>query len=163
MTTPQIGATLIEALLFIVLVGIAGAAIVGVFGQAGRDAGALGTHFEAHRIAQAFLQEVLARPARCAAAGEGWGPEAGETRAAYDHVNDYHGYDVQGVRFPSSEAVDLDGDGVNDLRDYRVRITVTQPGLGGIPATDTLRVSVRVDHAAGETVQAEAWRFCYLG
>lgn len=163
----QQGATLIEAILFIVILGVAGAALIGVYAQAGRNGALLSAQAEARHIAHALMQEVLARPARCGSLtpADGPGPEAGETRASpYDNVNDYHGYDSQaagGLRFLSGEVVDADADGHNDLMAHRARISVTPQPFGGVPPQDGLRVTVTVTPPVGGPVVLEAWRFCY--
>lgn len=163
----QHGFSLIEALIFIVTLGVAAAAILGVFAQAGGDAGRLHSRFVAQRIAQSYLQEVMARPARCGSLtpGDGPGPEAGETRASpYDNVNDYQGYDsalAGGIRFPSGQAVDIDADGQADLSGYRLRIAVTPYAYAGVPAADGLLVSVSVRTPTGEDVRLNGLRLCY--
>ncbi|MCX7672152.1 MAG: hypothetical protein N2Z63_00920 [Thiobacillaceae bacterium] len=161
------GATLIEAVIFMAIIGVAAAAIVGVYAQAGRAGAELATRFEAQQLAHALMQEVLARPARCGSLtpGEAFGPEPGETRATpFDHVNDYHGFDTgtAGPRFLSGEMVDADGDGRNDLAGYRVRVSVRPLVYGGVPAVDSLRVTVTVTPPAGADVVLEALRFCHL-
>lgn len=163
----QSGASLLEAILFIVVLGVAGAAVVGVYAQAGRDGARLGARFEAQQIAHALMQEVLARPARCGSLtpADGFGPEAGETRASpYDNVNDYHGYDSQadgGLRFPSGPRLDIDGDGGDDLAGYRARVQVVATPFGGVPGPDSLRVTVSVTPPVGEPVVLDALRLCY--
>ncbi len=161
------GYTLMEALVFIIILGIAATTLLAVYAFAGRNAGAQGAQFEARQIAYAFVQEALARPVRCgdATPGDAPGPEAGETRATpYDHVNDYDGFDSQsagGIRFLSGQPVDAEADGNPDLQGYRVRISVVPYAIAPVPANDAWRVTVRVTPPVGAEVVMDAVRICY--
>lgn len=161
------GFTLVEALLFMIILGIAATTLLAVYAFAGRSSANLGPQFEARQIAYALVQEVLARPLRCGSAtpGDAPGPEAGETRATpFDNINDYHGFDSQsagGVRFLSGQPVDVDADGNNDLQGHRAHIRVVPLAIAPVPASDAWRVTVSVTPPVGAEVVMDAVRFCY--
>lgn len=117
---PERGLTLIELLVFIVIIGIAATAILGVFGSLTRNSASLLPDKQAQAIASSMMNEILAQPFTfcdpddlqapvalnasssppgCTNASlvENLGPEtvAGitETRGGarpFDNVNDYH-------------------------------------------------------------------------
>lgn len=161
------GYTLVEALAFIVILSIAAASLLAVYAFASRGSTDLVPQFEARQIAQALIQEVLARPVRCGRStpSDSPGPEPGETRATpYDNVDDYHGFDTQsagGIRFLSGEPVDIDGDGNNDLQGYRAQIRVVPFTIAPVPLNDAWRVTVRVTPPVGGDVVMDAVRICY--
>ena len=122
------GLTLIELLIFIVIVGIAATAILGVFGSLTRNSASLLPDKQAQAIAASMLEEVLAQPftfcdpndanASTAASVAGCAspllrennlaPEAGELRGGaspFDNVNDYNGFGPVAVSFPDNSGV----------------------------------------------------------
>ncbi|HOZ65208.1 MAG TPA: type II secretion system protein, partial [Burkholderiaceae bacterium] len=107
----QRGFTLIELIMFIVVISGALAGVLTVFIQATRGSAEPQLRRQAMAIAESLLEEVQLMPftycdpddvvaeTAASAAGcttaEAMGPEAGETRTAspqFDNVNDYNGY-----------------------------------------------------------------------
>jgi MSHA pilin protein MshD len=176
------GLSLIELLVFIVIVGIAATAILGVFGGLTRSSANLLPDKQAQAIAASMLREIMAQPftfcdpsdprapiatnANPAPPGctnasgvENFGLEAGEnyvTRTTLDNVNDYNGYNSGGaVNFP-------DGTVVTTLAGYNVGVSVASAGvISGVPANSTLRVTVTVTPTAGAPVQLVGVRIRY--
>lgn len=168
------GLTLLELLVFIVIVGIAATAILTVMGNLTRQSANLLPEQQARAVAAGLLDEILAQPytfcdpdapnaatataatpAACGGPTEsGLGPEAGETRGGampFDNVNDYHGY-AGAVSFP-------DGSAAANLPGYTVQVRVQGAGaIGAVPATETLRVTVSVNGPAGELARQESVR-----
>lgn len=139
----QRGATLIELVVMIVVVGIAAVTLVGAaFRLAPAGAGAL-VQTQALAAAQSLLDEAMAQPAPD---GDAVGPETGEARgdatSPFNHVNDYHGYETQGVRA-------LDGSVIPGLEAYAVRMSVQPSALGNVPAADGWWVRVEVQGPDG--------------
>jgi MSHA pilin protein MshD len=165
----QSGLTLIELMVFIVIVGVAATAILGVFGNLTRASANLLPEKQAHAIAAGMMQEILARTPYCGTStpadpGNPGGPEGGETRATpFNNVNDYQGFDSNvagGVTF-------LDGTALAaSLPGYRVRVTVngTTPvaGVGGASG-DAMIVTVRATPPMGAEARLDGVRFCYAG
>jgi MSHA pilin protein MshD len=162
--TVQRGLTLIELLIFIVIVGVAATAILGVFGNLTRSSANLLPDKQAQAIAAGMMQEILARPAFCGSStpadpSNPGGPEPGETRATpYNNVNDYNGYDSNpaGIRF-------LDGTSVAaNLPGYRVQVAVNgNTTVAGVGGGNAMHVIVRVTHPGGTEARLDGVRFCY--
>lgn len=166
------GLTLIELLVFIVIVGIAATAMLAVMGNLTRQSASLLPEQQARAVAAGLLDEILAQPytfcdpdapnAATATNSGGCGgptedslaPEPGETRGGatpFDNVNDYNGY-VGTVSFPDNSAA-------AGLPGYTVRVQVQSAGvIGAVPGGETLRVIVTVSGPAGQLARQEGVR-----
>jgi MSHA pilin protein MshD len=160
----QHGLTLIELLIFIVIVGIAATAILGVFGNLTRSSASMLPDKQAQAIAAGMMQEILARSAFCGSGtpadpSNPGGPEGAETRATpFNNVNDYNGFDSNpaGISF-------LDGTALAaNLPGYRVQVAVNgNTTVAGVGGGDALHVIVRVTHPTGAEARLDGVRFCY--
>ena len=167
------GFTLVELVLFIVIVSIAVIGVLQVLNITTKSSADPQLRKQALSVAEALLEEVsLARftfcdpadpdaetatsAAECLAAPEGVGPEAGNTRP-FDNVNDYVA--AYGVPQPIAIA-DVNAIGVPGMAGYAATIEVAQEALGGIPASDSLRITIRVTHG-GETIRLDGYRTRY--
>jgi len=183
-TQAECGLSLIELLVFIVIVGIAATAILGVFGSLTRSSAGLLPDKQAQAIAASMLREIMAQPytycdpdtpnastaiaatpTACGGANrvENLGPEAFpapvETRGAavspFDNINDYNGYNSAAVSFP-------DGTAVASLAGYAVSVRVASAGvISGVPAAATLRVTVIVTPPTGAPAILDGVRIRY--
>lgn len=168
------GVSLIELLVFIVVVGIAVTGILALYSLNARTSADPMVRKQALAIAESVLEEVLAKPYThcdpddanaetavdalgCATLAEtALAAEAGETRYAnltpYDNVNDYNGFAMNGI-------VDLAGNSVTGLGTYRARVAVESAGaFNGIPDGETLLVTVTVTGPGSETVSLSGYR-----
>jgi len=167
------GLSLVELLVFVVVVGGALTALVGVFFEATRGSADPMLRRQALAIAESLLEEVQLMPftfcdgddanvetaasaAGCAGAADANGPEAGETRLAsppFDHVNDYHGYTMGGI-------VDLTNTAVAGLEGYSAQVAVAASALGTIGAAsrDALRITVTVSGPGSTQVVLVGYR-----
>jgi MSHA pilin protein MshD len=170
------GLSLIELLVFIVVVGIAVTGVVSVFRLNARASADPVVRKQAVAIAESLLEEVLAKPftycdpddanadtassaAGCATTAEALGPEAGETRFAnltpFDNVNDYNGFSMAGIS-------DLSGAAVAGLTAYSATIQVQPVGVfNGIPAGETLFVTATVTGPGNTSVSLSGYRTRY--
>lgn len=172
------GLTLVELLIFIVILGVAATAMLAVFGSLTRNSASLLPDKQAQAIAAGILEEVLAQPfsfcdpddANAATATSPAGcasptlrennlaPEAGEARGGaspFDNVNDYNGFGPAAVSFP-------DGSAVAGLPGYSVQVAVASAGaIAGVPAGETLRVTVTVTPPNGAPVRLDGVRIRY--
>lgn len=168
------GATLVELVVFIVVVGAALAGVLRVFVTATAASADPMVRRQALAIAESLLEEVQLMPftfcdsedtnvetatgtAGCAGAAEAAGPEAGETRFAsppFDHVNDYHGYTMTGG------IVDITNTAVAGLAGYSASVSVAAAALHTIGAAsgDALRITVTVTGPGGLSVALDGWR-----
>lgn len=182
MSTDQRGLSLIELLVFIVVVGIAVTGVLSVYSLNARSSADPMVQKQVLAIAESLLEEVLAKPYTycdpddtnvetaqnasvgplgCAATPEAMGPEAGETRYSnltpFDNVNDYSGFP------PMAGIVDLNGNPVPGLGGYTATVQVQPPPvpLPGIPAGETLLVTVTVTGPGNQGVSLSGYRTRY--
>src|SRR3954468_11123609 len=173
------GFTLIELVVFIVIVGAAVAGVLGAYAQATRDSADPVVKKQALAIAESLLEEIQQMPftycdpddpnvttatsaAGCTTA-EAIGPEAGESRYSaatpFDNVNDYHGYNTA-VEVPPG-IKDLTNAAIAGLGQYNAAVTVASVALSGIPAGDALLITVVVTAPGNLTVSVDGSRTRY--
>jgi len=172
----QRGLSLIELIMFIVVVSAALAGVLRVFTQASSASADPQLQRQALSIAESLLQEVQLMPftycdpddanvetaangAGCAGAAEAIGPEGGETRFAtpqFDNVNDYNGYAMAGG------ILDITNAAVTGLESYSANVSVANAALGSIPASgDALLITVTVTAPHGVQVVLTGYRTRY--
>jgi MSHA pilin protein MshD len=167
------GLSLIELVIFIVVVSTALAAMLGLFVEATTHSADPAVRRQALAIAESLLEEVQLMPftfcdsddanvetatsvAGCAGGADAIGPEPGENRFAtpqFDHVNDYHGYTTSGI-------VDITNTAVAGLSGYSASVSVAAAALGTITAAsgDALRITVTVSGPGGTSVALDGYR-----
>jgi MSHA pilin protein MshD len=172
----QRGLSLIELLVFIVVVGIAVTGVLSVYSLTSRTSVDPMARKQVAAIAESLLEEVLAKPytycdpddanvttatsaAGCATTVEAMGPEAGETRYSnltpFDNVNDYNGFSMAGIN-------DLTGTAIAGLAGYTASVQVQSAGaFNGIPAGETLLVTVTVTGPGNYGVSLAGYRTRY--
>jgi MSHA pilin protein MshD len=180
----QRGLSLVELIVFIVVVSAAVAGVLGVFAMTSRGSADPMIQKQALSIAEAVLEEVLLMPFTycdpddataatalsatvgangCTATVEGTGPEGGEDRYSVtvrlDNVNDYHNFDSSAASLTGIR--NIDGSLIAGLTDYRVRVSVAGQALGGIGSAESLLVTVTVDGPASTTVVLHGYRTRY--
>ena len=170
---PARGLSLVELILFIVVVSAALAGVLSVFLPATTASADPMLRRQALAIAESLLEEVQLMPftycdpddanletatssAGCASLVQGIGPNAGETRSGspqFDNVGDYHGYSMSGI-------VDLSNTAVAGLGGYAANVAVTATALGSITAAsgDALRITVSVTGPGGTSVVLDGVR-----
>ncbi len=181
----QRGASLVELIMFIVVIGAGLAGIIGIWQTTAQGSADPLIQKQALAIAEAYLEEVLAMPFTycdpddvnaataesavvgvgptfCAATVEAIGAEAGEARGSgttpYDNVNDYNSL-AAGV--PAS----IDGTPIAELGAYQVAVSVVGENLVATTATvaaaASQRVTVTVTGPANTTVRLDGYRTRY--
>jgi MSHA pilin protein MshD len=177
--TRQQGISLVETILFMVIVSVAVAGVMGVYMATTRSSADPLVRKQALAIAESLLEEVrampftwcdpddaavytAAAPGDCATA-EGMGPEGGETRYSaatpFDNVNDYAGFDTA-TSVPAG-ICDISGACIAALAGYRAQVAVANAAFNGIPAADALLVTVTVTGPTAETISLSAVRTRY--
>lgn len=137
----QSGINLIELLISIVIISIACTGVLLVFAQTVRFSADPMIQTQALAIAEAYLDEILARPV-----ADPDGTNAGETRATFDNVQDYNGLSNAPPQAQDGTVADFAPvDGQPDLAGYQVDVTVT-PGVA-VNGEAMARVDVRVRYA----------------
>jgi MSHA pilin protein MshD len=188
MCSRQRGVSLVELIIFIVVVGVAVLGVVGAL-RLGTSASADPmVQKQALSIAEALLEEVQLQPftycdpddanaaaaidaTQCTGGANGpndenrlpLGPEGTEARGStttpFDNVSDYNG-----LSLPSPPGITgIDGTGVAGLEAYSATIAVTNQALGVVPASDALLIRVTVNGPPGTntTVVLDGYRVRY--
>jgi len=174
------GVTLVELIVFIVIVGVAMAGLFAAFNTITAASADPQARKQVLAIAESLMEEVQLMPfthcdpddANAATAGIGgcaiaannedlvMGPEGGETRYAapqFDNVSDYHGAPIgPGIR-------DIQGNSIAGLEAYSATITITRAGaaLGLALDEDALKISIQVNHPSGVSMTLEGYRTRY--
>jgi len=184
----QHGLTIIELVMFIVIVGVAAAGILQVMDFANRNSTDPVRRKQAMLIAEAYMEEMQqaqftfcdpADPAAATATDAGqcaipeqYGPEAGNVRP-FDNINDYVpvGY-VQGeaVRaFANAAQIDTDvagaplGAGLGNvaLTNFVTTLALRNVALNNIAAANVLEITITVNYGVNETVVLQGYRTRY--
>ncbi|MDH3287711.1 MAG: type II secretion system protein [Betaproteobacteria bacterium] len=176
------GLSLIELIVFIVIVSAAVVGVLAALSMATRSSVDPLIQKQALAIAEAVLEEVQLQPfsycdpddanaatalnaGSCATIVEAIGPEAGETRVnattPFDNVNDYHGFGMSGG------ITNIAGSPISGLDGYAVSVTVAGqaiPAVGAgraIPASDSLLITVTVTGPGNTSVSLHGYRARY--
>ena len=170
---PARGLSLIELILFIVVVSAALAGVLSVFLPATSASADPMLQRQALAIAESLLEEVQLMPftycdpddanvetaassADCASLVQGLGPNSGETRfgpVQFDNVGDYHGYAMSGI-------VDITNTAIIGLANFSASVAVAATALGSLTAgsDDALRITVTVTGPGSTSVVLEGVR-----
>jgi MSHA pilin protein MshD len=170
----QAGISLIELIMFIVIVSIALAGVTGVLNLNTSHSADPVVRKQAMAIAESLLEEIELKPftfcdpddpAAATAANSGecaiLEPNGGENRGTnpmFDNVIDYNGFSMNPI-------TDLSGAAIPALAGYTASVTVTPTALcaGAIcaPAGESLFISVTVNGPGGFSVTLDSYRTRY--
>jgi MSHA pilin protein MshD len=181
----QRGISLIELIIFIVVIGVAVAGVLAAFISSTRASADPMIQKQALSIAEALLEEVQLQPftycdpddtaaatalssAACTGGAGGandeslvpLGPEGGESRTSipfFDNVSDYM---LQPNGFTINPITDINGAALG-LDGYSASITVATQGIGAIPADEALLITVSVTGPSNTTVVLHGYRVRY--
>ena len=168
-TVYQLGVTLVEMVVVIVVLGIALTAVTQIIGQNTISGAYTYDETKAIELAQSYIGEIKSKrydesspingvppcdapsAAACTAAGS-FGSETGEdTRAAFDDVDDFHNLNETG-----SALKDISGEPREGYENFRVQAVVTYSGnippRSGTTASDAKKVILTVTQPNGETL-----------
>jgi len=179
----QCGLSLIELVVFIVIVSVSIAGIFSVLNKVTRTSADPVVRKQALAIAESLLEEIELMPftfcdsndanvatasgafvgaGGCAATVQGIGPTGGETRYStttpFDNVGDYHGFTMNSG---NGGIKDITGAVFAALNSYSASVTVVQEALQGIAATESLRITVTVTGPGNTTVTLDGYRTRY--
>ena len=176
-----LGVSLVELIVFIVIVSTAVAGIISVIAITTQSSADPMTRKQALAIAEAVLEEVKLKPftycdpddpaaatalntAGCATP-DAIGPEAGETRTSsttpFDNVNDYQSGGAGGAGLTLSPVADVEGTAIAGLEGYSANIKVAAQALGAVPASDSLLITVTVTGPGNTIVTLHGYRTRY--
>ncbi|HWQ40090.1 MAG TPA: type II secretion system protein [Burkholderiales bacterium] len=172
------GITLVELLVFIVIVSVGLAGVLGVFNTVVRRSADPLVTKQLTAVAEALLEEVQLMPftfcdpddpnaatatstASCTVV-EGLGPEGAETRGGnitpLDNVSDYR---LAGGPLTIDPLTDIAGNAIPGLAGYSASIDVQQLSLNGIPASESLAITVTVSGPGGQSFALSGFRTRY--
>ena len=140
------GVTLVELVVSIVVIAIAGAALAGTLAYLNGTGNTSILQAQAQSIANAYLNEITGKSYLDP---DGINGEA--LRSQYDDVSDYNGLDTPA-------ASDVLG---NAAGNFRVRVSVVPGVLNGLPAAAVRRIDVTVDYGNSYSVIATGYRTQY--
>lgn len=174
--TFQAGISLIELVMFIMIVSIALAGVLSVMNISAKSSADPMVRKQAISVAESLLEEIEAQPftwcdpddANAATAAstadcttvQGLAPTAGESRysatAPYDNVGDYNGFSMNPI-------LDLNGNAVATLSGASASVSIVQAGtaFGLGTDADALQIDVRVVRAPDIDITLTGYRFRY--
>lgn len=161
----QQGLTLIELVISIVVISIALTAILSVMNRTTASSADPMVRAQAVAIAEGYLEEILLQSYL-----DPDGSEAGENRATFDDVDDYHNLANNGCLVATAQCplgscpCDQNGNPNNNLPGYTISVSAVDDGssLNGLANNRAKRVDVTVQDLGGATtVVISGYRSCY--
>jgi MSHA pilin protein MshD len=175
----QRGLSLLEVLVFIVVLGVGIAGMAILYNQLTLASVDPLVRKQAVAIANSLMEEIQLRPftycdpddplvltagspAACATP-EGIGAEGGETRYAdprFDNVSDYNGFSMPGT------IQDIGNNTIAGLNGYSATVTAAEASAdfavpGGVPLNEALRITISVSGPGNLTVVLQGYRLRY--
>lgn len=172
----QLGLSLVEVVVFIVVLGIGLAGMAVIYNQLTLASVDPVVRKQAVAIAGSLMEEIQLRPftlcdpddpnvftapAPPCGTPEVIGAEGGETRYAdprFDNVSDYHGFAMAG------SIQDINNATIAGLTGYSASVVVEEAGgdfPAAVPAADALRITVTVNGPANVNVILKGYRLRY--
>ncbi|HEX5126199.1 MAG TPA: type II secretion system protein [Rhodocyclaceae bacterium] len=141
------GMALIEAIVFMLIVGIAAGTMLSVFANANRNSSDILINKQALSIAEALLAEVRSMPFTSLP------PVGGESRSgmpAFSNITAYNNF-AMGPAFAAPAITALDGVSMAGLAAYSTSISVAPfvpagNNWNGVPSADIVLVTISVTH-----------------
>lgn len=174
----QGGLTLIELIIFIIIVTVGLTGILAALNYSVRNSANPMVLKQQIAIAESLLEEIGKKPftycdpddaavatatstASCTTV-QGTSPQAGEDRYSqttpFDNVGDYNGFSMSGIRSPTNSSTTISG-----LAAYSAAVSITQVGttLGLSDNTDALRIDVTISITGQPSITLTGYRFRY--
>lgn len=140
------GLTLIELVIFIVVVAAAVAGVMAVFVQGTRGSGDPLVRKQAMAVAESLLEEIMAVPYTCPS-GATCNPVTASNRGQTHALADYNGFAMSGIAA-------VDGTAIPQLAAYNSLVTVAPAPLNGANGS---QITITVT-AGAESIGLEGWR-----
>jgi len=160
----QSGTSLIEVIMFILIVSIAVTGVLQALNVAVRASSDPLIQRQTLAVAESLIQEIDNQPYHQKdpynpnGPDDAIGPEPGETRIGsplpFDNPNDYSGYSETGIVAP-------DGTSVSGLGTYSASVVATQQSMGNVPSSDGLMVVVTATGPDGQSINLTTFRARY--
>jgi MSHA pilin protein MshD len=152
----QLGVSLIEAVLFIVVVSVALVVVLKAFDIANQGSADPVLRRQSLAIAQSLLDEISFKPFGDAttddvAQGGFAGPYTSANRQYFDDVDDYNGFSMNGIR-------SLDNSALAGLSNYQASVAVAAAAFGSVPVSAGYRIVVTVTDPSGRQLALTGYR-----
>lgn len=149
----QRGVTLIELIIFMVIVGVATAGIISSINFNVQHSADPVVKKQALAIAESMLEEVMLQNF-----SDPDGVQTGESdRSNWDDIDDYNNYSRNGA-----SAINVPSTTITELEDYNVSVSVDSAvNLNGVTGGKAKRISVTVTGPLNTTVRLEGYRTDY--
>ncbi len=157
-TPRQAGISLVELVMFIVIVSVGIAGILSVMNVTTRSSADPMVRKQAIAIAESLLEEIQAKDfANPADPGAFTGASSQANRALFDDVSDYHDFNTAGI-YPVDGA-----DVITGLEAYSVRVSVVNDGglkssSNAVPPADAKLITVTVAAPGSTFITMHAYR-----
>ncbi|TAJ78945.1 MAG: pilus assembly protein MshD [Gallionellaceae bacterium] len=156
----QKGVSLIELIIFIVIISVALTGILLVMNQVTAHSADPLIHKQAIAAAESLLEEIelqdFVSQSGVTACPTGPNPVTQANRASQYHiVCDYNGFNTTGL-FPVSGVAPIVG-----LENYNASVAVANAALGGIVAGSAVRITVTVTDPQNNTIALDGYRTAY--
>ncbi|GGI53094.1 type IV pilus modification PilV family protein [Oxalicibacterium solurbis] len=153
------GFTLVELVIFIVIVSVAVAGILLVMNFTTANSADPQIRKQALSIAEALMEEVSLAPfTNC----DGAGPSCVESNGGVDGGGSESNLNRLQINSGNFVAInDINGNPITTLDGYRAKVTIQNAALGSISANDALHITVTVTNSS-ESIQLDGYRARYM-
>lgn len=149
----ELGATLIELIIAIVIISVALVGILVVMNRTTSSSADPMILDQSVAIANAYIEEIIARPF-----SDPDGSETGESRASFDDISDYNNLMDVGARDQSNTPI-------AGLEQYTVTVSVIPEAISSgaltVSAANARRITVTVTHPAQAGISISTYRTNY--
>lgn len=152
--TLQRGISLVELVVFIMIVSVALTGILVVMNQVIKHSADPLIRKQAIAVAESLLEEVELQD--FISAGGNVTVTQANRASAYHIVTDYKGFSMPAGIFPVSGVAPIAG-----LESYNATVTVANTAWNGIPATSAVLITVTVTDPQGDPVSISGYRTAY--
>lgn len=150
----QRGISLIELIIFIVIISVALTGILLVMNQVTRHSADPLIHKQAIAAAESLLEEIELQDF-ISASGVTNAVTQANRASEYHIVNDYSGFTLTGI-LPVSGVTPIAG-----LENYNASVTITPEVLNGIAAASAVRITVTVTDPQNNAIAIDGYRTAY--
>ncbi len=150
----MLGASLIELIMFIVIVGVALAGITLVLNTTNKNSADPLLRKQAMAAASSLLEEVELQDF-ISASGVTTAVTTANRATTYHIVSDYNGYATADI-YPLGGLTPAAG-----LQSYNVSVAIIPTALGSIAAASAVMINVTVSTPSGEAITASGYRAAY--
>lgn len=150
---PQKGISLIELIMFIVIVSVALAGILLVMNVTTKSSADPLIHKQTLAVAESLLEEIELQDF-VSASGVTNTVTLANRATEYHIISNYNNFSMAGI-------TSLNGAAVTSLGNYNASVKVANQALGAIPAASAVLITVAVTAPSGETINAVGYRAAY--